>query len=139
MVAALGVCVVVSVLLYHLGGAPVRQTALWYCGETHRPEQVKFSAYSLYLPFKRFFYVRIGNYQQEGVYPAFRMPTVKLPMELRRAFDIDHFFYDPVVRWSMRFMERFSRTHVGIPQVYVLWMVIGIVVAIAILFALSTV
>lgn len=139
MVAALGVCVAVSVLLYRLGGAPVRQTALWYCGETHRPEQVKFSAYSLYLPFKRFFYVRMGNYEQEGVYPAFRVPTPKLPTELWRAFDIDQFLYDPVVRWSMGFMERFSRIHVGIPQVYVLWMVIGIVVAIAILFALSTV
>ncbi len=139
MGTALLACLVVSCLLYRAGGASVRQTALWYCGEKHRPEEVKFTAFSLYLPFKRFFYVRIGNYEQEGVYPAFRMPTVKLPTELRRAFDIDHFLYDPVVRWAMGFMERFSRIHVGIPQVYVLWMVIGIVFAIAILFALSRV
>jgi len=137
MGTALLACLVVSCLLYRAGGASVRQTALWYCGEKHRPDEVKFTAFSLYLPFKRFFYVRIGNYEQEGVYPAFRMPTVKLPTELRRAFDIDQFFYNPVVRWAMGFMDRFSRIHVGIPQVYVLWMVIGIVFAIAILFALS--
>jgi hypothetical protein len=132
-------CLVVSCLLYRAGGASVRQTALWYCGEKHRAEEVKFTAFSLYLPFKRFFTVRIGSYQQEGIYPAVRIPKVKLPTELRRAFDIDEYLYNPVVRWAMDFMDRFSRIHVGIPQVYVLWMVIGIVFAIAILFALSTV
>jgi hypothetical protein len=100
---------------------------------------VKFTAFSLYLPFKRFFSIRIGNYQQDGIYPVLRAPKLRLPTELKRAFDIDQFLYEPVVRWSVGFMERFSRTHVGIPQVYVLWMIVGIVFAILVLFAFSTV
>ncbi len=139
MVAALLACVVLSAWIFRVGGVPARQAALWYCGEAHRPQEVKFSASSLYLPFKRFFSVRIGNYQQEGIYPLFRAPKIKLPLELKRAFDIDQFLYNPVVRWSMGFMERFSRAHVGIPQVYVLWMIIGIVFAILVLFAFSRV
>lgn len=137
MAAALLACLFVSCLLYRAGGAPVRQTALWYCGEQHRPEEVKFSALSLCLPFKRFFSVRVGSYEQAGLYPALRVPKLRLPTELRQVFDIDRFLYNPIVRWSLSAMERFSRTHVGIPQVYVLWMVIGMVFAIVILFALS--
>lgn len=139
IVAAFLACLLLSALIYRVAKAPVRQTALWYCGEEHRPAQVKFSAFSLYLPFKRFFYIRVGGYEQEGLYPALRIPKLRLPTELGRAFDIDRFLYNPIVRWSMSSMERFSRTHVGIPQVYVLWMVIGMVFAIAILFALSRV
>ncbi len=139
MVAALLACLILSALLYRAGGVPARQTTVWYCGETHRPEEVKFTAFSLYLPFKRFFSVRIGNYQQEGIYPVLRAPKIQLPTELKRAFDIDQLLYNPVVRLSMSFMERFSRLHVGIPQVYVLWMVIGIVFAILVLFAFSMV
>lgn len=139
MVAALSACLLLSALIYRAGAAPVRQTALWYCGEAHRPQDVKFSASSLYLPFKRFFTIHVGGYEQEGVYPVLRMPTVRLRTGLPRVFDVDRFFYNPVVRWSMRFMERFSRLHVGIPQVYVAWMVIGALLAILILFAFSRV
>ncbi len=139
MVAALMVCLALSALIYRAGAAPVRQTALWYCGEGHRPQDVKFSAFSLYLPFKHFFTIRVGGYEQEGVYPVLRMPRVRLRTELTRVFDADRCFYNPVVRWSMGFMERFSRLHVGIPQVYVVWMVIGALLAILILFAFSRV
>jgi len=139
MVAALLACLALSALLYRAGAAPVRQTALWYCGEAHRPQEVKFSASSLYLPFKRFFHLHVGRYEQEGVYPVLRMPTLRLRAELPRAFDVDRYLYRPVVRWSMGFMERFSRLHVGIPQVYVAWMVVGALLAILILFAFSRV
>ncbi len=139
MVAALLACLALSMLIYRLGAAPVRHTAIWYCGEAHRPQEVKFSAFSLYLPFKRFFSIHVGGYEQEGVYPVLRMPAVRLRTELARAFDLDEYLYKPVVRWSMGFMERFSRLHVGIPQVYVVWMVVGALLAILILFAFSRV
>jgi hydrogenase-4 component B len=138
MTVALLACVCLSAFLYRAGAAPVRQTALWYCGEVHRPQEVKFSAFSLYLPFKRFFFLRVGNYEQVGVYPVFRIPKLKLPTGLTRALEVDRFLYDPVVRWSTAFMNRFSRLHVGIPQVYVVWMVVGALLAILILFAFST-
>jgi hypothetical protein len=139
MVAALLACLALSALLYRAGGAPARQAALWYCGETHRPQEVKFSAFSLYLPFKRFFHLHVGRYEQEGVYPVVRLRAVRLRAEFPGAFDVDRYLYRPVVRWSMGFMERFSRLHVGIPQVYVAWMVAGALLAILILFAFSRV
>jgi hydrogenase-4 component B len=139
MVAALLACLALSVLIYRVGAAPVRQTALWYCGEAHRPQEVKFSAHSLYLPFKHLFSLRVGSYEQEGVYPVLPIPRLKLRVDLARAFDVDRYLFRPAVRWAMGFMERFSRLHVGIPQVYVAWMVIGVLMAILILFAFSRV
>jgi tetrahydromethanopterin S-methyltransferase subunit F len=50
---------------------------------------------------------------------------------------VDEYFFYPIVRFSMRLIDRFSRIHVGIPQVYVLWMIVGMVLAIIILFSLS--
>ncbi|HWT78629.1 MAG TPA: hypothetical protein VN648_07480, partial [Candidatus Methylomirabilis sp.] len=137
MTVALLACLLLSACLYCVGAGPIRQTGPWYCGEVHRPPEVKFSAFSLYLPFKHLFFLRVGGYEQEGIYPVLRMPAVRLRPEMARAFDVDRYFYTPVVRWSMVFMERFSRLHVGIPQVYVVWMVIGALLAILILFAFS--
>jgi hypothetical protein len=37
----------------------------------------------------------------------------------------------------MKIFDRLSRTHVGVPQVYALWLIVGLVLAIAVLFALS--
>jgi hypothetical protein len=40
------------------------------------------------------------------------------------------------VRTGAAVAERFSRSHVGIPQYYLLWQVIGVVIVLVALFAL---
>jgi hypothetical protein len=42
-----------------------------------------------------------------------------------------------VIRVGAKACEWFSTTHAGIPQLYVLWMAIGILFAIALLYLLS--
>lgn len=136
---AFAICFVIVYVLSKSGGAATRRSEVWYCGEAHKPAEVHFSADSLFAPFKRVFRIRIGGYRQEGIYPAWKVPTIPLPTELKKAFDVDQWFYYPIVRWSLKFFEQFAKTHVGIPQVYTLWMVMGTIFAIIIMFALSRV
>jgi hydrogenase-4 component B len=124
-------------LIYHAGGARARLADVWYCGEAHSSEETRYPAHSYYLPFKEFLRVQIGARRTSGVYPHLPLPRVKEPAFARRALDLDSWLYNPLVRWGGRVLERFSRTHVGIPQVYVLWMAVGTVLAIWVLFALS--
>jgi len=127
----------VAHLLYHSGGARARLTEVWYCGELHADEEARYRAHSYYLPFKEFLQVRIGAHRTSGVYPKLPIPHVGQPTAVRRALDLDGWLYYPLVRWGGRVLDRFSRTHVGIPQVYVLWMVGGMILAIVVLFWLS--
>jgi|GEM_PF-65196 hydrogenase-4 component B len=139
LLIALLVCLFISFLIYRAGGAKVRENVTWYCGERHRSAEVHFAADGLYLPFKSFIRIRVGRYQREGIYPTFKLPPISLSPRLKRIFDVDEYFFYPIARFSMRLIDRFSRIHVGIPQVYVLWMIIGMVLAVIILFSLSRV
>ena len=137
LLVAFLISIFVAFLLYRAGGAKVREDVTWYCGEKHLGPEVHFTADSLYLPFKSFIRIRVGRYQREGIYPTFKLPKISLSPRLKRVFDVDEYFFYPIVRFSMRLFDKFSRIHVGIPQVYVLWMIVGMVLAIIILFSLS--
>jgi len=137
LVAGLLGALAVAHLLYHSAGARARLTEVWYCGELHADEEARYRAHSYYVPFKEFLQVRIGAHRTSGLYPHLPIPHVGQPTALRRALDLDAWLYYPLVRWGGRVLERFSRTHVGIPQVYVLWMVGGMILTIVVLFWLS--
>ncbi len=124
LVAALAGLMLVSYALMRLGGARVREVQCWYCGEEHADELVRFRAAGFYGPFKHAF---------AGVYPTIRLPRLRFPRALRRAFDLDSWLYGPLVRVGGRLAERLSRTHVGIPQTYVLWQVIGMIIVLVLL------
>ena len=49
-------------------------------------------------------------------------------LSLRRALDFDRWLYTPTIKIIDRAADRVSRTHVGTPQIYLLWIVIGAVV-----------
>jgi hypothetical protein len=61
------------------------------------------------------------------------MHVPKFPAPLRRALDFDQWFYAPTVKAIDRAADRVSRTHVGTPQIYLLWIVIGAIVVTGIL------
>jgi hydrogenase-4 component B len=118
----------VAYALQRAGGAAVRQVPVWNCGEELTSAEVRYPASSFYLPFRRAF---------AGVYPAPRWALPRLPPVLRRALDLDGWLYLPFassVEWAAR---RVSRTHVGVPQVYLLWIVAGAIAAVGILLALG--
>ena len=85
------------------------------------------------------FRMRIGSYDREGVYPTLQLPKFKLTERnwFKRLTNIDQWLYVPLVDRFMNMMRRFSTSHSGIPQVYLLWLVIGTLAAIAVLFLLA--
>lgn len=132
-------CFAIAFSLYRAGGAPRRVDSTWYCGELHSDEEVRYNAHSYYLPFKQFFRIRIGKYERTGVYPTINYPKLKFKDSnfIKRLSNIDHYFYYPVVKRFLIIMKWFSASHSGIPQFYLLWAIIGVFLAIFILFMLS--
>jgi hypothetical protein len=105
------------------GGAEVREVPIWTCGEEEEPVALRYSAGSFYLPFKHAF---------RGVYPTFKVHPPAFPRAIRHALNPDGWLYVPVVRWVERTSRTVSRTHVGVPQVYLLWIVLGAVAVVAV-------
>ena len=125
--AILGALAAASLVAYGIqraGGAPERQVDVWTGGEVQPIHTVRYPGSSLFLPFKHAFH---------GVYPTFTARAPAFPRPLRRAFDLDRWLYDPVARsvdWAARAA---GRTHAGVPQLYLLWMLLGAAVVVAIL------
>ena len=118
---ALLACGVISYIIFRLGAAPVRETANWYCGEEYDPELVRFRAHGFVQPFKKAF---------SDIYPHFGVPRAQVPEFLRKIFDIDSWLYSPIVRSGANLTEKFSHTHSGLPQLYMLWQIAGVVLVI---------
>ncbi len=62
-----------------------------------------------------------------GLYPSFKAPAPAFPAGLRRALNPDGWLYLPLARWVERSSRTVARSHVGVPQVYLLWIVLGAV------------
>jgi hydrogenase-4 component B len=137
LLVALLLCLGVAHVIYRAGAAPVRAVESWYCGEPHTDAEVRYPATSFYGPFKALLTWKVGGYQPTGLYPHLRLPRIKPLTGWRRFLGLDEWLYDPLVKGLRGMLDSFSRTHVGIPQVYVLWMVLGVVMAIIFLFWLS--
>jgi hydrogenase-4 component B len=128
VLAALAILALLSYGIQRAGRAPVRTVPVWYCGEEHASAAVRYPARSFYLPFKHVF---------QGVYPLTRVHVPKFPAPLRRLLDFDRWLYAPTVRVIETAADEVSRTHVGTPQIYLLWIVIGAIVVAAILLLLA--
>jgi hydrogenase-4 component B len=124
ILAALAILALISYGIQRAGGAQVRSVPVWYCGEEHVPATVRYPASSFYLPFKHAF---------QGIYPSGQIHVPKFPAPLRRALDFDQWLYTPFIKMVDRAAGRVSRTHVGTPQIYLLWIVIGAVMVTGIL------
>ncbi|HIE51125.1 MAG TPA: hypothetical protein EYP85_05145 [Armatimonadetes bacterium] len=136
LVGGLLVCCALAYALYRLAGAPVRRTSPWFCGEEHAGDEVRYKAHGFYLPFQDFLSFRIGTRRVRTYYPTLPRPKVGDLPRLRALLDFDRLYYR-LIAIGAKWCERFSESHVGYPQMYVLWMAVGIVIAIAILYALS--
>jgi hydrogenase-4 component B len=124
ILAALAILALLSYAIQRAGGAQSRRVPVWCCGEEHAPAEVRYPASSLYLPFKHAF---------QGIYPSGRVRVPRFPASLRRALDFDRWLYIPTVKAVDSAADRVSRTHVGIPQIYLLWIIIGAMVVTGIL------
>jgi hydrogenase-4 component B len=116
MLAALVILALLSYGIQQAGRARERSVPVWYSGEEHASATVRYPAGSFYLPFKQAF---------QGVYPIGRVQVPKFPTPIRRLLDFDRWVYAPLGDAIERAADRVSRTHVGTPQIYLLWIVIG--------------
>lgn len=128
MLAALAALTLLAHGILRAGRAGTRVVDVWTCGEEHAAELVRYPASSFYLPFK---------HAIEGIYPRIRVRAPAFPSTLRRALAIDTWLYEPFSRLVQRTASMVSATHVGVPQVYLLWIVAGAVAVIGLVLFLA--
>jgi hydrogenase-4 component B len=126
-IAALLVFFALGRIIHGLGRAGARGVPNWYCGEEHPGDDVRFRAQGFYSAFNELF---------PRVYPRVPVPRLPSGRKLRSAIDLDAWLYGPLVRAGGRAVDKVSRSHVGIPQLYMIWQVAGMVLVVAILFLL---
>lgn len=120
----LAIAVVLAGLMWVLqrqGGASVREVAVWNCGEDHDSGTVRYPASSFYLPLKQAI---------AGIYPRLALRAPRFPPPLRRGLELDQWLYLPMARLMERVSRSTSRVHVGVPQVYLLWIVLGAILVV---------
>jgi len=125
ILAALAACAGVSYLIYRSVQVESRPASIWNCGEVLSDESVRYRASSFYRPFRSLFGL---------LYRKPQWPRVTAPRPLARGLDLDRWLYFPVGSAFDRVGKAFSRIHNGVPQFYLLWQVIGLVLSFVFVF-----
>ena len=125
-IAAVGllVCGLIAYAILKSGRAPSRETASWYGGEEYTTDQVRYRAHGFVLPFKSAF---------ARIYPSFRLPRIQMGF-LKKLIDFDGWLYNPLVNSGSRLTDKISRSHSGLPAMYMLWQLAGVALVLVILF-----
>lgn len=109
------------------GRAQRRSVPSWYGGEEHTEDEVRYRAQGFYSPFNEAF---------ARVYPHLPTPSMPSLGSLRTVLDFDSWLHAPLLRWGGNAIDRISKSHVGVPQLYMVWQVAGMIIVILVLFAL---
>lgn len=120
-----GGCLLLALLISRIGKPARRTVPLWTCGEVYDSDEVRYRAESYYLPLVSRF--------ERLVYPELPTIHLKRPQRIYKGLDFDRVFYYPLVDLVIRISQKFRRTHVGIPQAYMLFQVIGVALLVAII------
>ena len=91
-------------------------------------EETIYQASSYYRPLKQYF-----NRLNLDFIPE----KLEFKADLTRAFNLDRWLYYPISASIIAASRWFARSHVGIPQVYLLWIVVGVVITITMIFWLA--
>jgi len=121
------ICLLLVYLISKSCGSKKRAVPVWYCGEEYPVDIVRYRASSFYLPvaevFERWFLL----------FPPVK--GVEKPETIYKILDFDKIFYYPFFNFVVNLTERIRKIHAGIPQIYMLWQIAGIFLAILILFS----
>jgi len=144
--AGLAAVVLCSLLAYgfsRLGAAQRRAVGIWHCGAlidgaemrylVVEPKsdpatadfEARYQAHGLYGAFKEAF---------KGIYPTVQVPRMAYPRRLMSIFDADTWLFQPLAGAGDWLTRRFSRTHSGVPQLYLIWQLMGLAVVLVVLF-----
>jgi hydrogenase-4 component B len=125
ILGALVGCGMISYSIYRSVSVPSRPAAIWNCGELVPDEMVRYRASSFYQPFKELI---------SPVYKQIKWPQIAAPRYLTTGLDLDRWLYFPLASAGVRISGWFSKIHNGVPQFYLLWQVLGLVVSIGLVF-----
>ena len=128
VVVAFGGCLALAYLIFRMGGAQTRKVPMWLCGEEHDFAEVRYPVHSFLLTFNRYF---------AKIYPSIPFGKLARPTAMLRLFDIDRWVYEPVLRALGWVMQGVSASHTGLPQLYMLWVVVGAALAVIVLFSMG--
>jgi len=123
--------IVLSVLSYAIQRTVqinVRSVPVWYCGEEHTLAATRYPSSSFFRPFNSVF---------RSVYPGTKLSVPRFPGSLRALVDFDRWVYMPAAHSVEKAAGGVSKTHVGTPQIYLLWIVVGAIAVIVITLALT--
>ena len=121
ILAAIVVCSLIAYFMYRSVRVESRPASIWNCGEVVPDEEVRYRASSFYKPFRNLI---------QPVYAKYRLPQVPPPQPLVRGLDFDRWIYFPIGSAFVHIGRVFSRLHNGVPQFYLLWQVIGLVLSV---------
>jgi len=125
VLAGLALCVGIGYWVHNAVSVSSRRAEIWNCGELVADERIRYRASSFYQPFKKMF---------SPVYRKVKLPVVSVPSAVIRAFDFDRWIYYPVSAAFSRLNAGCSRMHNGVPQMYLLWQVLGCALSIGLVF-----
>jgi len=141
-VVGLAALALASLLAYgfsRLGAAERRAVSMWHCGAVLNGREARYvvvepkaepataafearyQAHGLYGAFKEAF---------RSIYPRVNVPRVGYPRWLASILDADIWLFQPIVRSADWLTQRFSRTHSGVPQQYLMWQLLGLALVI---------
>ena len=127
LLVVLLVALVIAQLIRKSSAVHTRAVPSWYCGEEHSDDEVRYRAHGFYLPF---------NLAFGKVYPHIPVPRLPSLRGVLSALNFDGWLYNPILRLGGRLTDKVSRSHVGIPQLYMIWQVAGMILVLALLFVL---
>jgi hydrogenase-4 component B len=120
------------------GGAKVRQVETWYGGRPHIPADVSYRGHSFYVPFKKVFSFRARSVEFQGLYPvSLPLPKARMPQWLRVLLHPDQWLYYPLAGLFPRVCRGISRSHTGYPQLYLLWIALGMILVLVVIFLVT--
>jgi hydrogenase-4 component B len=125
ILAAFIACTLIAYAIYRSVRVESRPAVIWNCGEVVPDDAVRYRASSFYKPFRNLI---------SPVYRKFRLPQIPPPQPLVRGLDFDRWVYFPIGSAFVRIGKTFSRAHNGVPQLYLLWQVVGLVLSIMLVF-----
>jgi NADH:ubiquinone oxidoreductase subunit 5 (subunit L)/multisubunit Na+/H+ antiporter MnhA subunit len=124
LLTALVVCTAIAYGIYRSVSVASRPAELWNCGELVPDEEVRYRASSFYKPFKDL----IGFLYRQN-----RFPRLSPPRKLLEGLDLDRWVYFPLASLFLRISRGLSRLHNGVPQFYLLWQMVGLVLSIGLI------
>jgi formate hydrogenlyase subunit 3/multisubunit Na+/H+ antiporter MnhD subunit len=125
ILGTLSVCLAISYYIYRSVAVGSRPAAIWNCGELVADEAVRYRASSFFKPFRELI---------NPVYRQISWPRLSLPRSLVSGLDLDRWLYFPIAALFVRISGTFSKLHRGIPQFYLLWQVLGLVLSLGLVF-----